>query len=190
MVVGLRRISVHDYHQMAETEILAPDERTELIDGQIFQMVAKGTAHSAAVSRLSALLIHSLGNQALIRFQDPIQLDDFSEPEPDIAIVQLDPLFYEEHHPVPPDVHLLIEVSDTTLKHDLEVKARAYAQALIKEYWILDVQNRQVFVFRHSDSQAFLEQAIATEEEVIAPLDFPSCSFAVKEMLRPQSKTR
>lgn len=187
MVVGLRRISIDDYHQMAETEILAPDERTELINGQIFQMVAKGTAHSAAVSRLSALLLKSLENQALIRFQDPIQLDDFSEPEPDIAIVKRDPLFYEDHHPIPQEIHWLIEVSDTTLKHDLEVKVPAYARALIREYWVLDIQDRKVFIFRSSDTQGFLEQTIATEEDVIRPLDFPNFAFAVKDMLSPKS---
>jgi Uma2 family endonuclease len=93
--IAVRRLSVQDYHQMAESGILQPDERLELLEGQIIQMAAKGTAHSAAVTRIERLLRNRLGDRVLLRFQDPVRLNDYSEPEPDVAVVQPNTLFYE-----------------------------------------------------------------------------------------------
>ncbi|HEY9907866.1 MAG TPA: Uma2 family endonuclease [Thermosynechococcaceae cyanobacterium] len=92
--IALRPISVQDYHRMAESGILRPDERVELLKGQIIQMAAKGTAHGAATTRTRLLLGNRLGSSALLRLQNPIHLDDCSEPEPDIAIVFSNPTYY------------------------------------------------------------------------------------------------
>jgi len=80
--------TVQEYHQMPEAGIFHPEERVELIAGQIIRMSAKGTAHTAAVRRTAKILRNLLENQAEVYTQDPIQLDDFSEPEPDIAVVR------------------------------------------------------------------------------------------------------
>ncbi|WP_228054220.1 Uma2 family endonuclease [Nodosilinea sp. LEGE 07298] len=82
----LRSLSVQDYHRMVEAGILAADERVELIEGQLYTMAAKGTAHSAAVTRIDRVLSRLLAGRALLRFQDPVQLSDLSEPEPNVAI--------------------------------------------------------------------------------------------------------
>jgi Uma2 family endonuclease len=102
------------------TAILAADERVELIAGQLYQMAAKGTAHSAAVTRIDRVLSQRLAGRALLRFQDPIQLNEFSEPEPDVAVVNLDPADYEDHHPTPDE---LIEVAC----RDRDLKVPIYA---------------------------------------------------------------
>lgn len=182
--VAVRRLSVQDYHQMAESGILHPDERVELLEGQIIQMAAKGTAHRAAVTRIQRLFDKRLGDQVLICLQDPVQLDDYSEPEPDIAILVPDPLDYEEHHPTSSDVYLLIEVSDRTLKFDCDVKASAYARAGIAEYWVLDVNGRKLHVYRVPGADGYQSEAILSEEVTVIPLAFPDCVIAVREMLR------
>lgn len=177
---------------MAESGILQPDERVELLEGQVIQMAAKGTAHRAAVTRVHRLFDQRLGvgaaspmeNQVLICLQDPVQLDDYSEPEPDIAILVPDPLDYEEHHPTASDVYLLIEVSDRTLKFDREVKAPTYARAGIAEYWVLDVNGRKLHVYRVPGADGYQSEAILSEELTIAPLAFPECVLGVREMLR------
>ena len=185
-VTDIRLLSVHDYHRMVEARVLAPDERVELISGQLYKMAAKGTAHSAAVTRIERVLKARLSDRVLLRFQDPIQLDDYSEPEPDIAVVKVNPLDYEEHHPTPSEVYLLIEVADTTLKRDRELKAPAYAQSGIQDYWILDVNQRQLYVFRSPTATGYANEFVLSESDVISPLTFLDCQIAVVEMLRKQ----
>jgi Uma2 family endonuclease len=182
--VAVRRLSVQDYHQMAESGILQPDERVELLEGQMIQMAAKGTAHSAAVTRIEQLLRNRLGNRVLLRFQDPVRLDDYSEPEPDVAVVQPNTLLYEDHHPTPAEVFLLIEVADTSLKFDCEVKALAYSRSGITDYWVLDVSDRKLHVYRVPSADGYQSEAILAEALTIAPLAFPECIIAVREMLR------
>jgi Uma2 family endonuclease len=182
--IAIRRLSVQDYHQMAESGILQPDERVELLAGQIIQMAAKGTAHRAAVSRIENLVRNRLGNQVLLRFQDPIRLDDYSEPEPDMAIVHPDPNYYEDHHPNPSEVFWLIEVSDSTLKFDRETKAPAYSGSGIPEYWVLDDNLRKLHIYRLPDANGYQSEMVLSESLTIAPLAFPDCTIAVKEMLR------
>jgi Uma2 family endonuclease len=182
--IAARQISVQDYHQMAESGILRPDERVELLAGQIIKMAAKGTAHRAAVSRINHLLESRLGDRVLICLQDPIQLDDYSEPEPDIAVVCPDPLYYEDHHPTPAEVFLLIEVADTSLKFDCEVKASAYSRSGITEYWVLDVNDRKLHVYRSPSDKGYQSETILAEALTIAPLAFPECMITVQDLLR------
>jgi Uma2 family endonuclease len=183
-LVRVRRLSVQDYHHMAKSGILQPGERIELLDGVIIQMAAKGTAHSSSVSRIEKLLSDCLNDRALLRFQDPVRLDDYSEPEPDVAVVHPDPSFYEDHHPTPAEVYLLIEVSDTTLKFDRETKAPVYARSGIEEYWVLDVQERRLHVYREPSANGYQSETILAEELTVSPLAFPECVIRVKDMLR------
>jgi Uma2 family endonuclease len=105
--VDLRLLTVADYHQMVESGILSADERVELVEGQLYRMAAKGTAHSAAVTRIDRILADRLGDAVLLRFQDPVLLSNLSEPEPDVAVVVPDRLDYEERHPGPEDIRPL-----------------------------------------------------------------------------------
>jgi Uma2 family endonuclease len=180
----LRSLSVQDYRRMVEAGILAADERVELIEGQLYLMAAKGTAHSAAVTRIDRVLSQRLAGRALLRFQDPVQLSDFSQPEPDVAVVHLHPLDYEDHHPTPPEIFLLIEVADSTLRRDRDLKVPVYGRSGIPEYWILDVQERCLYVFREPGELGYgLEQRLS-EQEAIAPLSFSDCLIQVSEFLR------
>jgi Uma2 family endonuclease len=185
-VAALRLFTVTDYHQMVAAGVLAPDEQVELIEGQLFQMAAKGTAHSAAVTRIDRILSAQLTGRALLRLQDPVQLSDWSEPEPDIAIIQLDPSDYEDHHPQPAEIFWLIEVADASLKRDLELKAPLYARSGIREYWVLDVQERCLYGFQPPGPAGYAARVLC-ESETIAPLACPDGVISVSEFPRPLS---
>lgn len=185
LTTELRRLSTQDYHRMVESGILAADERVELIEGQLYKMVAKGTAHSAAITRIERVLLRLLADQVLLRFQDPVQLSDFSEPEPDVAVVHPHPLDYEDHNPTPSEIFWLIEVSDTTLKRDRDLKGPVYGRSLVPEYWILDVQERCLYVFREPGPEGYGCEWVLPETAAIAPLAFPDALIPIREFLRP-----
>ncbi len=170
---------------MAEAGIFHPEERVELIAGQIIRMSAKGTAHTAAVRRTAKILRNLLINQAEVYTQDPIQLDDFSEPEPDVAVVRIDPLDYADHHPTPSEVYLIIEVADSSLKYDRETKAKAYARSGLADYWVLDVINRKLHMFREPIQEGYQSEVILSEEASVSPLQFPTLEITLQEMLPP-----
>ncbi len=182
----VRLINVQEYHRMADVGILGAEERVELIEGQIWQMAAKGAGHSAAVTRCDRMLRKVLGDHVLVRLQDPIQLDKYSEPEPDIAVVASDPLDYENNHPTPEQVYLLIEVADTTIKRDLELKSLLYAKAGIIEYWVLEVINRQINIFRDPSPNGYLSKSVVADGDSISLLAFGDREIAVIELIRPK----
>ncbi|MEB3338705.1 MAG: Uma2 family endonuclease [Leptolyngbyaceae bacterium] len=177
--------TVSEYHRMSEFGILAPSERTELLNGQIITMAAKGTAHSSATTLTKTLFERRLSNQATIRVQDPISLSTDSEPEPDITLAVLDPLAYSTHHPTASEVFLVIEIADSSLKYDLEIKAPTYSKAGILEYWVLDVIKRQLHVFRQPSQEGYQSQMILAETLEVTPLEFPDCAIAIRELLPP-----
>jgi Uma2 family endonuclease len=121
----------------------------------------------------------------LIRTQDPIQLDDFSEPEPDLVIVRGTVLDYAEQHPRPSDVYLVVEVADSTLKYDCETKDKLYAQAGIADYWVLDLKNRQLHIFRGLADTGYTSHLILAEPNNVSPLAFPSLTLSLTSILPP-----
>jgi Uma2 family endonuclease len=111
------------------------------------------------------------------------RLDDYSEPEPDIAVVRVNAQDYEDHHPTSEDIYLLIEVADTTLKRDLEIKAPTYARSGVLEYWVLDIQARQLYVFRSPTVNGYEQEAVLSEGDTISPIAFPDGQIVIREML-------
>lgn len=185
MAVEVRLLTVEDYHRMAEAGIFHPEERVELLAGQVIQMAAKGTAHSVANTRTRRSIENRLGTRALVRVQEPMQLDDYSEPEPDIAIVLPRPLEYADHHPMATEVLLIIEIADSSLRLDCGVKAIAYAKSGIADYWVLNVNDRKLHVFRSPDTEGYQSELVLGEAMDIVPLAFPDCVISVREMLQP-----
>lgn len=145
-----RRWSVSEYHRMGELGLLANHERLELIDGDVIEMAPIGSRHASQVNRLNWMLNQRLNRAglAIIAPQNPVVLGDYSEPEPDIAVLRWRDDFYESAHPGPNDVLLMIEVSDSTVKADRQIKAPLYAQHGIPEYWLVDITARQLEVYR------------------------------------------
>jgi Uma2 family endonuclease len=181
--VAVRRLTVRDYHRMTEVGIFSIDERVELLDGNLISMAAKGTAHSSATTRTRRVLEEKLSGCVTVRVQDPVQLDDYSEPEPDIAIAALDSLEYANHHPQPSEIFLLIEVADTSLGFDLGSKALAYARSGLTDYWVLDVQARKLHVLRSPTDKGYQSEVVLAEAMQIAPLAFPECVLEIRDML-------
>jgi Uma2 family endonuclease len=183
---SVKRWTVADYRRMSELGLLQPDERTELIEGHVLFKAAKGTSHVLALRLLSLALDVALANLPfLIITQDPIQLNDFSEPEPDCAIASGTVLDYADRHPNPSDIALLVEVADSTLKYDTQVKDKIYAQSGIADYWVLDVKSRQLHVFRNPTAKGYGSHLILAEPNQVSPLAFPSISVSLTGILPP-----
>jgi Uma2 family endonuclease len=182
----LKYWTVNEYRQMSDVGILNADTRTELIAGQILVMAAKGTPHVLGLRLLAVSLDKLLTNQPFfISTQDPIQLNDFSEPEPDLAIVRGTLLDYADRHPEPKDLALVVEVADSTLKYDCDVKDKLYAQSGIEDYWVLDVKNRNLHVFRNPTSTGYTSHLILTPPNSISPLSFLNQSVSLLDILPP-----
>jgi Uma2 family endonuclease len=132
---------------MAEVGVLSPNDRTELIEGEIIDMAPIGSVHADVVRLLTKRLLTAFGDAAEVSVQLPVRLSQRSEPQPDLAVLKAKSRRYRQAHPSAADVLLIIEVSDTTLRYDLNVKARLYATHGVREYWVVDlVANR---VWRH-----------------------------------------
>lgn len=142
------RLTVDDYYRMAEVGLLHPDDRTELIEGEIIDMPPIGDRHAAVVRLLNTRLVRAVGDAAEVSSQLPVRLSLRSEPQPDFAVVKAKRGGYRKH-PQPRDVLLLIEVSDSTLRYDLGKRASLYAAHGIPEYWVFDLQRDRVW--RHRD---------------------------------------
>ena len=181
----IRKWTVKEYHKLGEMGFFHPEERVELLSGNIIKMSAKGTAHTSALGRTDRLLQNLFENLAWVRLQDPIALDDNSEPEPDIAVVRIDPFDYATHHPTPSEVYLIIEVADSSLTFDREIKAKAYARSGIADYWVLNVNDRQIHVFREPAENGYQSELILGENGSISPLEFPTVNIAIQAMLPP-----
>jgi Uma2 family endonuclease len=134
-----KRFTVAEYHRMAELGFFKEDDRVELIKGEIFYMAAKGTPHSVCETRLERELYKLVGDRATLRGQQPITLSNYSEPEPDRVIAKNRDDDYLANHPSPSDILLLIEIADSSLKYDQEVKLLLYAEANISNYWIFNL---------------------------------------------------
>lgn len=157
MGVRRHRLTVDEYYRMAEVGLLAPDARVELIEGEIIEMPAIGSRHASCVRRLNALLVQAVGNAAMVSVQDPVRLDDWSEPEPDLMLLRPRDDFYARSHPTAHDVLLLIEVSDTTARYDREIKTQLYAQHGVPEVWMIDLDHACVRFFRRPTADGYAD---------------------------------
>jgi len=145
--VTRRRFDVHEYHRMAEVGILHEDDRVELIEGEIVEMSPIGGRHVSCVGRLTRVLSQFAGERYLVNVQSPMRLDDHWEPQPDLTVVR--DRDYGNSLPGPEDILLLIEVADTSLAYDRNVKLPLYAQAGIPEVWIVDIAGE--IIERHTE---------------------------------------
>ena len=154
-LIHRHRYTVQDYHRMGETGVLRHDDRVELIQGEIFDMSPIGTLHAATVKRLSKALNRAIADQAIVSVQDPIVLDDFSEPQPDIALLRFQNDYYASGHPRAEDVLLIIEVADSSLRYDREIKLPLYAGHGIAHAWLVDVEAGRLTAYSQPESNDY-----------------------------------
>lgn len=162
------RLTVADYRRMGETGIIAAKDRVELIDGEIIDMSPIGSLHAALVDMVASLLHQHCGRSAIVRNQNPLALDDASQPQPDITVLKLRQDFYSTAHPGPADVMLVIEVADTSLAFDLGVKVPLYAAHDIPEVWVIDAATRRTHRFRRPEGGRYTEQDLVEPTEPLA----------------------
>src|SRR5439155_13081776 len=136
-VLTAHRFTTKEYYRMAETGLLRHDARVELLDGQIIDKSPIGPLHGGLTKRLNQFFTQNAKGRWLVAVQDPLHMDEHSEPEPDLMLLKARPGDYTDRHPLPTDVFLLIEVADTSLHYDREEKVPAYGRAGILEVWIV-----------------------------------------------------
>jgi Uma2 family endonuclease len=177
------RFTVADYHRMVECGILAEDDRVELLDGQVVPMTPIGSPHAGCVNRLTRILTSALGDRATIAVQNPAVLDDRSEPQPDVTVLKPRADGYATAHPTPADVLLLIEVADSSLGRDRDVKIPLYGAAGIAEAWIVSLPDDRVVIYRDPRPAGYASVQSARRGERITPLRVPNVSLDVDEIL-------
>jgi Uma2 family endonuclease len=178
-----RRFTVSEYHAMGEAGIIGPDERVELIDGEIIPMSPINEPHASEVDRLTDYFVPLFRDRALIRVQGPTIVDDYSEPEPDLLVLRRAPDFYRSGHPRPADILLVIEVSDTSTSFDRRVKAPLYARTNVIEHWRVELRRSRIVVHRDPTPEGYRTIRIAGRGETIAPLAFPDRPIPVDDIL-------
>ena len=169
---------------MAETGVLRPDARVELLDGQIIDMSPIGPFHGRVTKILNQFFSAASQGRWIVSVQDPAQLDDFSEPEPDLMLLKPDADLYGGGHPQPEDIFLLVEVSDTSLERDQEEKLPAYARAGIAEVWIVNLDEQIIEVYRQPQFAGYASKTILSAGDMASPQMFPDVRVDVGELLR------
>jgi Uma2 family endonuclease len=167
---------------MGEVGLLAEDARVELIEGEIVEMAPIGSPHGGKVKRLINLLVSLLAGKAIVAAQDPVILGNHSEPQPDIALLKWRDDYYEKAHPRPKDIFLVIEVSDTTVRYDRDIKIPLYACHGIVEAWLLDIPNHSLEVYRSPQTGKYQQMTRHTEGQ-LAPLALPEAVLNVAELV-------
>ena len=175
--------SAAEFERMGEAGVFTKDARLELIEGEIIEMSPIGSRHAACVKFLSRFLNRVIGDIALVSTQDPIRLNDFSQPQPDIALLRLRVDFYRDAHPAPADVLLIIEVADTTLAYDRQIKVPLYAQAGIQETWIVNLTEEQVEIYSGLANGAYQTTVILRRGDEARAHTIAALSVAVADVL-------
>lgn len=184
-VVPLHRgpFTVGDYHRMAETGVLRPDARVELLDGLVVQMTPIGPRHASYVLRLTELLSRVLAGRGDVSVQNPVILDDHSEPQPDVAVLRHRSDWYLGGLPRPEDVLLLVEVAHTTLDYDRDVKIPLYARSGIAEVWLVNLDAGAIVIYRGPGPDGYAGVRTAVRGETLTPLLLESVALPVVDIL-------
>ena len=178
-----RPFTVGEYYRMAEAAILTEEDRVELIAGQIVAMSPIGSRHAACVDRLNGLLHRQPGPAFIVRVQSPIALDAYSEPEPDLVLLRARADFYTAAHPSAADVLLAIEVADTSVEYDREVKLPLYAQAGVPEVWLIDLQKGHIEVYARPQSGAYQQRVEVAADATFTSPTVSGLELAVADVL-------
>lgn len=181
-----RRFTVDEYHAMARSGILTRDDRVELLQGEILRMAAIGSRHAACVRRLNRLFSDLLGDEAIVSIQNPVRLSDFSEPEPDVALLVPREDFYAERHPEPGDIFLLVEVADASRVFDRTIKLPLYARAGVPEVWVVDLEEAAVELYREpggGSEEGYAEARRSQRGETLIPRALREVEIPVSDVL-------
>jgi len=175
--------TVDEYDQMQALGLVSEGVRTELIKGEIIEMGLMRSRHAAAINRVGLRMGSAVEEKALVRVQLPLRLNAYNEPQPDLTFVKVRRDFYESRHPGANDVFLVVEISDTSLDYDRDIKVGVYADARIPEFWVLDLPGSALLVFRgpaRGDYKTFLR---FQHGDTVSILAYPEIEIAVSDLL-------
>ncbi|MBI3359112.1 MAG: Uma2 family endonuclease [Nitrospirae bacterium] len=188
--VEKRVFSTGEYHKMTEAGILLEDDCVELIEGEIIKMSPIGSRHAACVKRINALLNHRISGAEIVSVQDPILLSDYSEPEPDIALLKFREDFYAQSLPAAIDLLLIIEMADTSVEYDRNIKLPLYARSGIPAVWLVDLSCDAVEAYSEPVNGVYQQCDHLHRGGVLALAGFPWITLKVEEILGECSNRR
>jgi Uma2 family endonuclease len=173
--------NVTDYYRLGETGVLPESLRTELIAGEVLEMPPIGATHADWVDCLTKFWIKNVPDSVRVRGQNPLRLNQFNEPQPDILL--LHERSYRDAHPGPEDVLLLIEVSDTTLRYDRKIKVPLYAQSSIVETWIVDIRGQRLEIYRDPQNGDYRQIVKPRWNQSVSALALPNIELSLGALL-------
>jgi Uma2 family endonuclease len=176
------KLNLTDYHRMIEAGIFTPEQRIELLEGELFDMAPIGPAHSGTTNYLTRLFFQAVGDKAIVSVQNPIMLGDNSEPQPDLCLLCSREDFYEKSHPAATDVLLLIEIADTSASADRAYKIPLYARHGIPEVWLIDVKRQQLEIHRQPEQGQYRQVYLAQPNERIALSQLAEIEIALSQI--------
>lgn len=172
-----------EYHQMLQAGILSEDDRVELIEGEIWEMSPIGSSHIWCVTYLNRILQRGLGDDVFVLVQSPIRLNDFSEPEPDLAVVRPPSGARPETIPTAKETLLVIEAADSSVEYDRHVKMKLYARSGMPEAWLFDLPQGALEVYRDPSPEGYRQILILRRGDRLSPLAFPDLVIEVDAVL-------
>jgi len=175
--------TVSEYDRMGETGVFAPGARVELIEGEIIEMSPIGSRHAACVERIRDHLHEFARRRFLVRTQNPIVLNDFSEPQPDISVLRFREDYYDKAHPRPQDVLLVIEVADTTFPFDRQVKLPLYARAGIPEFLLFNLPKDEIEWFSQHELGAYQNHQVLKRGDRFESVIVPGLTLDIEAIL-------
>ena len=171
------KLNLSDFQRMTEAGIFTPEQRIELLDGELFDMPPIGPLHSGKTNRLTLLLVQAIGGKAIVSVQNPIILGEHSQPQPDLTVLRPRPDFYETHPPGAQDILLLVEIADPTADTDRAYKIPLYARHGIPEVWLVDVKRKQVEFYRQPEQGRYRQVHLARPDEIIRLSQLPEAEI-------------
>ncbi len=178
-----KKFRAKEIYKMMEVGILPEESGWELIDGEIIHRMSIGSRHAGTVKKLNKRLTGMFEDEATISVRDPIHIDEYNEPEPDAAVLKPREDFYAESHPTPQDVLLLIEVSDSTVDYDREIKKTLYAEAEIIEFWLVNLPGGTVEVYSQPKNGNYRLARILESGETVEATTVENLKLQVDEIL-------
>jgi Uma2 family endonuclease len=177
-------LTAEEFEVLAQREGWDEDGRVELLDGEVVWMSPVGDPHIGCVNRLTRLFSRRYPEEVvLVSVQNNVRVSPLDEPQPDIALLKARADYYGTAKALPQDILLLVEISDTTLRTDLGRKARIYANAGVHEYWVIDLNNRTIYIHRSPCGGAYTTQQVLGAGAHLTAEFAPTVPFAVDELL-------
>ncbi len=177
---------IDEWRKMADAGVFSSDSRIELINGEILEMSPIGSQHSGCINRLNHLLSRTISDQAIISIQNPLDLGDFSQPQPDLMLLKPSADYYASQHPKADDVLLLIEVADSSLPFDQNQKLQLYALHGVSEYWLINLTKPCLEIYRKPGDGVYQEKMTLFSSDRISLLHRPDIEIQMSDILAPR----